>query len=349
MRAAAPSVTIAIPTLDEAANIRALVEGFLATRYPNLLEILVSDGGSRDDTRAIVRELAARDARVALLENPGRIQASGLNLALERARGDVFLRADAHCVYADDYVEACVETLVATGAANVGGAQRFVARTPFQAGVALASRSLLGSGGARYRDPTHDGWVRTVFLGCFWREMLREVGGYSLRATNEDAELNIRLLARQPRAVYVSSKIRVEYFPRASLAGLFRQYFGYGRGRCRTILEHPGQSPWRSWLPFLGISSALALLLLDVGLLGGRLHVATALAVGTLVVLAEGVRVALRERARFHAEIWRGDPERLPRLGARAASCGVALLCQPIAHFSGFARELGSRALGGAR
>ncbi len=356
---ATPSVTIAIPTLNEAASIRALVERFLVTRYPNLIEILVSDGGSRDGTREIVLELAARDARVALLENPARIQASGLNLALERARGEVFLRADAHCLYADDYVERCVETLLETGALNAGGAQRFVARTAFQAGVALASRSRLGSGGARYRDPARSGWAETVYLGCFWRDVLREVGGYSLRATNEDFELNIRLLAKAqpgapgelPRGVYVSSSIRVEYFPRTSLASLFRQYFWYGRGRCRTVLEHPGKSPWRSRVPFLGISSAIALLLIDVGALGGRLHSIAALGVGVLAVFAEGARSAFRWRACFREEFWRGDPEQLPGLAPRALLCGVVLLCQPIAHFSGFACELGARALdrGGAR
>ena len=33
--------------------------------------------------------------------------------------------------------------LLSTKALNVGGAQRFVAKTPFQAGVAIAARSLL--------------------------------------------------------------------------------------------------------------------------------------------------------------------------------------------------------------
>lgn len=356
---ATPSVTIAIPALNEAANMRALVERFLATRYPNLCEVLVADGGSEDGTREIVRELSARDARVALIENPGRIQASGLNLALARARGEIFLRADAHSLYADDYVERCVETLVETGALNVGGAQRFVARAPFQAGVALASRSLLGSGGARYRDPEREGWAETVFLGCFWRDALREVGGYSAKATpNEDAELNLRLLAKAqrgvaaglPRAVYVSRRIRVEYLPRASLPRLFRQYFWYGRGRCRTILEH-GRSPWRSVVPFLGISGVIALTALDLAALGGALRSLPLLGAAAVAVLAEGGRTALRHRARFREEFWRGDPDRVPALVTRALACGVALASQPLAHFSGFTWELAVHALprGGER
>ncbi len=351
---AKPTVTIAIPTLDEAAHIRGLIEHFLAMRYPNLAEILVADGGSTDGTREIVREIGARDARVRLVENPGRIQAAGLNLALAQAQGEVFLRADAHCGYADDYVEACVETLVETGALNAGGAQRFVARTAFQAGAALASRSVLGSGGARYRDPGRDGWAETVFLGSFWRETLRELGGYSRKATNEDSELNIRLLARAPpgvggelpKAVYQSSRIRVEYFPRASLLALFRQYFRYGRGRCGTVLAHPGKSPWRSRLPFLLVSAALALVLVDVAVLGGRLWSVVLLGAGALAVLAEGARTAFRHRARFREEFWCGDPERVPGLATRALGCGVVLLCQPIAHFAGFARELVVRAFG---
>ena len=73
-----PSVTVAVPTLNEAANIETLVRRFLATRYPNLVEVFVADGGSTDGTRAIVARLAQQDARVRLLDNPDRIQSVGM-------------------------------------------------------------------------------------------------------------------------------------------------------------------------------------------------------------------------------------------------------------------------------
>src|SRR5687767_13664019 len=267
-----PSVTVAIPALNEAAHIEGVVRRFLGTSYPNLLEVLVADGGSTDGTQEIVLNISLSDPRVKLVNNPEKIQSAGLNVMLREAHGEVFLRADAHCEYAPDYVESCVSTLVSVPALNVGGAQRFVAATPFQSGVALASRSPLGSGGARYRDPEYDGYADTVFLGCFWTDVLRRLSGYSTDVlTNEDAELNTRLSEQlkdlwqivplrlmepgasrnvPPSAIYVSSRIRAWYYPRQTWKALWAQYLKYGKGRCRTTQEHPTSSSLRGRLPF---------------------------------------------------------------------------------------------------
>ncbi|MFM6347931.1 MAG: glycosyltransferase, partial [Dolichospermum sp.] len=155
----------------------------------------VADGGSTDGTQDIVKKISAEDARVKLIHNPLKIQSAALNQILQECSGDIYLRLDAHCEYAPDYLEQSVEALLKSGAMNAGGAQCFVAKNSFQAGVALATKSFLGSGGAKYRNPNYDGYADTVFLGCFWRKDLLEMSGYSV-ARNEDAELNLRLIEK---------------------------------------------------------------------------------------------------------------------------------------------------------
>ncbi|MEO1465195.1 MAG: glycosyltransferase [Cyanobacteria bacterium J06633_1] len=196
-----PSVSIIIPTYNEIDNIEAVVNKFLASKYPHLLEIIIVDGASTDGTSDKVRHLSQIYPKIKLLENPRRIQSAALNIALEACEGDIFLRADAHCNYAPDYVEQCVMALQKSQAANVGGAQRFVAANTFQAGVSLASRSLLGSGGAKYRNPNYDGYAETVFLGCFWRRSLAEVGGYEV--TRKKVQLRIFLASDLWRTGYL--------------------------------------------------------------------------------------------------------------------------------------------------
>jgi dolichol-phosphate mannosyltransferase len=68
--AAAPpdaSVSVIVPVLDEAARIAPCLHGLLAAG-PEVGEILVVDGGSRDDTIAVVRRLCTGDARVRVLD-----------------------------------------------------------------------------------------------------------------------------------------------------------------------------------------------------------------------------------------------------------------------------------------
>jgi hypothetical protein len=346
-------VTVAIPTYNEADHIEAVLEGFLHTSYPGRIEVIVADGGSTDETADIVQRVASRDPRVRLIANPKRIQAEGLNRILRECTGEVFLRADAHCIYAPDYLERCVEILGETGAVNVGGAQRLIARNAVQAGVALAYRSILGSGGARYRDPSTEGWVEAVYLGCFRRDVLVEVGGYAPMPTNEDAELNLRLLewaerrgtalapgGSLPAALYTSSRIKVWYYPRTSWAGLFRQYLAYGRGRCRTVRAHPDRSGLRGRLPLLLVTATLLAVLTDLLILGGGLHSLDLCAAIVALAVFEGARTALRLREPFTEESWRGPRDRLPPLPVRALLCAGVILIQPIAHSLGFGSEL---------
>jgi succinoglycan biosynthesis protein ExoA len=247
-----PFVTVAVPCLDEARHIESCLSTLRAQDYPrDRMEILIADGGSTDGTMEILRRAAAADPRVRLLENPDRLQAAGLNAVLRASRGDVIVRADVHCEYARDYVRKCVEVLARTGAESVGGAQRPSARTVFQRALCAAFESPLGVGGARYRSAEAEGFTDTVYLGAYRRGVFETVGMYDPRAiTNEDAELNQRILARGGK-IYLSREIVVHYHPRDSFSTLARQYYRYGRGRARTALKHRGLPVLRPILPFL--------------------------------------------------------------------------------------------------
>ena len=335
-----PSVSIVIPTYNEEDNIEAVVGGFLASSYSNILEILVVDGNSTDSTTAKVAELSCLYSKVKLLHNPFRIQSAALNIGLKACQGEVFLRADAHCQYASDYIEKCIETLLTTKASNVGGAQRFVAKDRFQAGVALAANSLLGNGGAKYRNPQYDGYVDTVFLGCMWKNTLINVCGYSNQITNEDAELNQRLLEKDAEAIYVSSNIKVWYYPRKTWTSLYVQYFKYGRGRFLTATKHTKNLQIRSKLPFLFISCIIMFFGLDLFLPTINLHIERLIILGTIAVLAESLRINLKFNGNFLKEVWRGSEKYPPSLFERWLCCAIVIMTLPVAHFSGYGYQL---------
>ena len=335
-----PFVTIAMPCLDEAPYIEPCLRSVLAQDYPpDLVEIIVADGGSTDGTRDIVARLAAEDRRVVAVENPDRFQAAGLNEAIRRARGDVIVRMDVHCEYERDYARRCVEALARTGADNVGGAQRSRASSPFQRAVCAALESPLGMGGAGYRSSDREGFVDTVFLGAFPRRVFEKVGLYDPGAvTNEDAELNQRIHAAGGR-VFLSREIVVHYYPRDSFRALARQYFRYGRGRARTLLKHGRFLTLRPAIPAAMVAAGIALLAtahlqpvtpflfgafaaltgaeaLRVGRTGGLAQVLTVWAIFPVLYVAHGIGFGVGlVRHGLHPD-W-AEPERLP---ARAPS-----------------------------
>lgn len=229
-----PSVTVAVPVLDEEQHLPALLRCLAAQTYGPIIEVLVIDGGSTDRTR----ELAAADPRVRLLDNPRRIQAVALNLALAEAQGDVFVRVDGHCEVAPDYVARAVDALERTGAAMVGGGLRPVASGWLGSGIAAAMTSPLGAGPARFHVGGDASWVDTVYLGAYRTALARELGGYAEVAANEDAEFAYRMGRRG--GIWFDPSIRSTYVPRQSLPGLVRQFYRYGRARAVTVRRHPG-------------------------------------------------------------------------------------------------------------
>ncbi len=272
--AQAPTVTIAIPVLNEEANLADCLDAVKGQTYGYIREVLVLDGGSSDRTATI----AADRPEVTLLRNPGRIQACALNEAIRRADSDVLVRVDAHCRLEPDYVERCVVSLEATGAAMVGGGLRPVGGGVVQRGIAAAMASRVGGGPARFHGAGEAGPTDTVYLGAYFVATARAVGGYAPVATNEDAEFAHRMAARG--GVWFDPAIRSTYVPRTDMVALARQYYRYGLGRARTVRRHPSSLAPRQ----------LAAPLLLVGLVApGRRWVLAAYA-GMLVAWAASLR-----------------------------------------------------------
>ncbi len=251
-----------IPVLNEAAYLLRVLEAVLAQDYPHM-EVLVIDGGSSDGTCAIVEALQARDDRLRLLHNPGRIQSRALNIGLRASQGEVIVRVDGHSIIAPDYVRRCVEYLREGKAEVVGGVQRVVGDTPLECAVSAAYRSPFGVP-SRYRVGTRPGYVDTVYLGAWTRSVLDQVGYFDeTLVANEDYELNYRI-RRAGGRVYLALDIHVEYFGRQSLAALWRQYMVYGRWKLVMLSKHPASLRLRqtvapAFVATLTISAVLSL------------------------------------------------------------------------------------------
>jgi len=235
-----PTVSVVIPTYNEEAHLARTLESIGRQTYRGIVEVLVADGQSTDETRMIARRFSS----VEVVDNPGRIQSAGLNCALARVRGDIVVRVDGHCVLADDYIERCVEALAETGAAMVGGG---MTPTPtekggasVQRGIAAAMASRVGAGPARFHVGGPAGWVDTVYLGAYRAADARAIGGYAEDVgVNEDAEFAMRM--RRRGGIWYDPEIRSTYVPRASYRALTKQFFRYGRSRVQTLQRHPDQ------------------------------------------------------------------------------------------------------------
>jgi len=253
-----PLVTIVMPCLNEEAHIARAVESLVDDYVLRHGEILIVDGGSTDRTRDIVTDLAGKYP-VRLMDNPGRLQAHGLNLGITEARGRIIARADAHCVYPPEYIRRCVRMLEREEVFNAGGIWFPVGVTAKEKAIALAMRHPVGVGDAKCHLGHYTGYAEGAYVGTFKKEVFDAVGPYDPKAhPNEDSELNIRIV-KSGRKIYLDGSMKVAYFPRSSFGRLFRQFFKYGQGRCYTTLKHRRFTSPRQVAPTL----------LVLGLVGG--------------------------------------------------------------------------------
>lgn len=289
-----PRVSIVLPVRNEAKYIRDLLEDVLSQEEPDGgFEVIVVDGRSTDDTRAIVEDMRHDWPNLVLVDNPRRLSSSARNIGARVARGDYVMYLDGHCsIPRSDYLVRLVGIFESTGAACLCRPQplRNLAEGHWARIIAVARHSRLGHnpGSDIYEDTP--GFTDPTSAGAaYLRSSIEQLGGFDERFDAcEDVEFNHRV-ARARLTAFRHPDLAIHYQPRRRLDALFTQMSRYGRGRARLMAVHGTIS-----FPLMGITltAGAALLLAALGLWKPVLVVLGAVgAMGILLFLLEGYRL----------------------------------------------------------
>ena len=262
-----PLVTVIMPIRNEERYIERSLGAVLNQDYPHeKMEVLIADGMSNDNTRAIISDLQDNhpDIPITILDNPNKIVPTGFNIAFQQSRGDVIVRVDGHTVIAQDYVCQCVVLLQESEADNVGGRMNAIGATPLAEAIALATSSPFGVGGARFHYSDKEEYVDTVYMGAWWSKVFNKIGLFDEELVrNQDDEFNYRLRSHGGK-ILLSPKIKSVYYNRPSLAKLQRQYFQYGYWKVRVMQKSLKQMRFRHFVPPLFVLTLLVLSVLGI-------------------------------------------------------------------------------------
>jgi succinoglycan biosynthesis protein ExoA len=244
-------VLIVIPSLNEETHIESVIALLRPDRRCRDALIVVSDGGSSDQTVAIVERIGSTDPRVRVLTTVERLSTSAsVNRAVECfGHGRTWLvRLDAHAGYPKDYASRLVATAIETGATSVVTPMFTCGNTCFQRAAAAAQNSFLGTGGSAHRLLNRGGWVEHGHHALIDLERFRKLGGYDDKLKfNEDAEFDRRLVKSGGR-IWLADELVISYFPRNDILSLFYQYVKHGRGRAHTFVRHGGRKRIRHFI-----------------------------------------------------------------------------------------------------
>ena len=245
-----PLVTAIIPAKDEETTLADCLNSVLAQDYPRL-EVIVVDDRSRDRTRAIAEEIAARDPRVRVLPIDhlpegwtGKTHA--LHAASQHARGDWFWFLDADTRHLPSCLSIVLAHAIRHNAALASVLPTLRGETFWEnliqplAGVVLMRAFPLVLVNSRHSP-------RAFANGQFIlvrQDVYHEVGGHEV-VRHRFVE-DIYLARRVKEAGYA---IRVSVAPRLSSTRMYTSLGQIVRGWSRILYDARGRDPWPlAWL-----------------------------------------------------------------------------------------------------
>jgi polysaccharide deacetylase family protein (PEP-CTERM system associated) len=258
-----PFISVIVPVRNEARCIHHTLNQLLGQRYdPERFEILVIDGQSTDDTRAIVRRLQEEHSNLRLLENRKQWSSAGRNIGVRAARGEIVVIVDGHSdVGTPDYLSNLAKAFAQSGADCIGRPQplEVSGASVLQRAISLARSSRLGHNPTSWIYSSGAQFVRPQSVAvAYKRSTFERVGEFDEEFDAcEDVEFNYRVDQAGMRCFFTPT-VAVRYEPRSTIRGLFHQMRRYGQGRVRLLCKHPGSFTLPCFLPALFLLGLVA-------------------------------------------------------------------------------------------
>lgn len=218
-------VSVILTVLNEGEGISCLLDSLLKQSCPPD-EIVVVDGGSRDQTLGVLNEFSSKDSRLKVFVEPGVNISRGRNIAIEKANGPIIAVTDGGCRPSMDWLKALVQPM------------REDSRFSAVAGVfTIDYKNSFEFFSGALCTPVDTGNADTrMFYGrnsAFKKDAWEAVHGYpEWLYTGEDTLFSKRFLHAGFKVAYAPDAV-VSWRPRPTLRKLIKMFFLYGRGNGR--------------------------------------------------------------------------------------------------------------------
>ena len=216
------TVTLIATVLNEGDNIHHLMTGIAQQTRPTD-EVVIVDGGSSDDTVAIIEQYADRLPLRVLVEDGCNIS-EGRNVAIAHATGEILAITDAGVRLSATWLERIVQPLADDATLGVAcGFFKADPQTTFEAAMGATVLPLVDE-----IDPA--GFLPSSRSVAVRRSAARAIGGYPEWLDYcEDLVFDLRLQQTQAPFAFVPAAV-VYFRPRGTLRAFFKQYYRYARG-----------------------------------------------------------------------------------------------------------------------
>lgn len=228
-------VSIIVPCYNEEVTLTNCIDSLVTQTYEKY-EIIIVDDGSTDKTLDVAQSLLHYE-KVVVLAKPNGGKASALNYGIKHCKGDIVVCVDADSIFLKDTLEKLLEPFsnpkVAAVAGNVKVANRNKVLAKNQALEYIVGINL------QRRMFTKLDCVPVIpgAIGAFRKEIIQEVGGYSVDTIVEDMDLTVAISKKGYKIEYAGDAISYTETPE-SFNDFYKQRYRWTYGTFEVINKY---------------------------------------------------------------------------------------------------------------
>jgi glycosyltransferase involved in cell wall biosynthesis len=233
-------VSVIVPCRNEEKYIELCVTSLFENGFDKTkMEVIVVDGMSSDSTLEKLQNLSTKFKNLFVIQNPNKVTPHGLNIGIQKARGEFIMIASAHSTFELGYIQTLLDNILRLpNAIVVGGIMDTAVKNISKTSKAIQRilSSKFGVGNAMFRVGTTKAIkVDTVPFGLYNAKLLKQSNGYDERLIrNHDIELSKRLL-RKGGYIYLIPDAKCIYFARESFREMASNNFRNGKWNILTV------------------------------------------------------------------------------------------------------------------
>ena len=221
--------SVCLTVFNETKNIRSILIPLI--KYQGI-NIIIVDGGSKDDTVEKIKELKRKYKNIKLIIKKC-TRAEGRNIAVRNAESDIIAMTDAGCIPQKDWLKKITLPFKDNSVDLVAGFYEMKAKNPLQ----TAMSAFLGVQPKEYDVNFLPSTRSVAFRKSFWKK----IGGFpeNLKDTAEDTIFNQKAIEAGANIVRVKDAV-VEWVMPETVTYLFNKISAYAKGDAVSrVFWHP--------------------------------------------------------------------------------------------------------------